>query len=249
MLLTDKRALITGASKGIGRAIALSFADAGAHVICCARDRQALNDLVTEIVASGGQATGLVCDVTDPHARQALVEQISAGGRTLDILVNNVGGGGPNWVASSPAQLLQETFAFNVTPAFALTQLCAPHMQSNAAIINISSAAARYAQPGFTAYGTAKAGLSHLTKLLAQELAPKIRVNGIEPGPVLTEALKHAAPAKMLAQMADNTPLKRLGTPQDIANAALFLASDSSSWMTGKILELDGGAEQTVWPG
>ncbi|MGI2261251.1 SDR family NAD(P)-dependent oxidoreductase [Shewanella sp. GXUN23E] len=246
--LTGKTALVTGASKGIGRGIAMALARAGAQVIVSARDHSALVQLVGEIETLGGQAMALACDVTCDDARQRLLSAVVAHTEQLDILVNNVGGGGPNVAMDSPPQLLEQVFAFNVSPAFALTQLCVPHMAGGGSIINISSAAARYAQSHFSAYGTAKAALSQLTRLLAQELAPTVRVNGIAPGPVLTDALARAVPEHLLAAMAQRTPLKRLGTVEDIAQAALFLASDASSWMTGKILELDGGAEQTVWP-
>ncbi|MCL1039725.1 SDR family oxidoreductase [Shewanella submarina] len=249
MKLIGKTALITGASKGIGRAIARLFASEGAVVICCARNQTELDLLISEIESDNGRGVAVVADVTRPEQRRALMEKSVAVSGKIDLLVNNVGGGGPNNALECQSELLEELFAFNVTPAFALTQLCVPYMGDDGAIINISSAAARYIQTQFTAYGTAKAALSHLTRLLAQELAPGIRVNGIEPGPVLTDALLAAAPEQMLDTMCKRTPLKRMGTPEDVAQAALFLASDSSSWITGKMLELDGGAEQTVWPG
>jgi 7-alpha-hydroxysteroid dehydrogenase len=138
---------------------------------------------------------------------------------------------------------------FNVTSAYSLTQLCVPHMRSAGGgnVINITSGAARYIQKHFSAYGTAKAALTHLTKLLAQDFAPHVRVNAIAPGPIRTAALENAAPAAMLEKMAQNTPLQRIGEPEDIAAAALYFATPASSWVTGKVIEVDGGAEGSVW--
>ena len=135
--------------------------------------------------------------------------------------------------------------------AYALTQLCVPAMREAGGgnIINITSGAARYAQRHFSAYGAAKAALTQLTRLLAQDFAPQVRVNGIAPGPILTAALDRALPADMREGMVRNTPLQRLGETEDIAAAALYLATPASGWVTGKILEVDGGAESSVWPG
>ncbi len=126
---------------------------------------------------------------------------------------------------------------FNVATTYAFCQLCVPLMREAGGgnIINISSVAARYAQRHFSAYGTAKAALSHLTRLLAQDFAPQIRVNAVAPGPTLTEALNGVMPTTMRQVMETNTPLKCLGTPQDIAAAALYLASPASAWVTGKM--------------
>jgi 7-alpha-hydroxysteroid dehydrogenase len=129
-----------------------------------------------------------------------------------------------------------------VGSAYALTQLCVPAMREAGGgnIINITSGAARYAQRHFSAYGAAKAALTQLTRLLAQDFAPQVRVNGIAPGPILTAALDRALPADMREGMVRNTPLQRLGETEDIAAAALYLATPASGWVTGKILEVDG---------
>jgi 7-alpha-hydroxysteroid dehydrogenase len=133
-------------------------------------------------------------------------------------------------------------------PAYTLTRAAIPAMRDGGSVINITSAAARYAQRSFSSYGTAKAALTQLTRLLAQDFAPAIRVNAIAPGPVVTEALAKFLTPEVRAAMETRTPLGRLGTVEDVACAAVFLASPASSWMTGKTLELDGGAEATVWP-
>ena len=166
-------------------------------------------------------------------------------------LVNNAGGSGPNDPLKMSAEKFEGVFRFNVSSAYELTRLCVPHMRAAGGgnVINITSGAARYAQPYFSAYGTAKAALSQLTRLLAQDFAPDVRVNAIAPGPIMTAALDRALPANMREGMIKNTPLKRLGAVEDIAAAALYLATPASAWVTGKIIEVDGGAESSVWPG
>lgn len=249
--LSGKVAVITGSGQGIGRQIALAYAEAGADIVCTARSQEDIEAVAEQARQWGGRALAISCDVTDAEQRQALVEKTNIELGQITHLVNNAGGGGPNSPLEMSAAEFQQRLDFNITSCYALCQLIAPQMieQGEGNIINITSAAARYAQQHFSSYGTAKAGQTQLTRLLAQDFAPHIRVNGIAPGPILTPALEREAPAEMISAMASNTPLKRLGSTQDIANAALFLASPASAWITGKIIEVDGGAEATVWPG
>jgi 7-alpha-hydroxysteroid dehydrogenase len=242
-------AIVTGAGRGIGRAIALCYAEAGADVVCSARTRADLHSLVSEIEGLGQRALAVPCDVGDDAQRRALVEQSLQHFGRLTHLVNNAGGGGPNDPLQLSAQELLQMLDFNVVSTYALSQLCVPAMRESGGgnILNISSVAARYAQRHFSAYGSAKAALNQLTRLLAQDFAPQVRVNAVAPGPVLTDALNNVMSSDMRQAMERATPLKRLGTPQDIADAALFLASPASSWVTGKVLEIDGGAESSVW--
>ncbi len=248
--LDGKAALVTGAGRGIGRGIALAFASAGADVALLSRTRSDLEGVANTITALGRKAIVLPCDVSDESALAAAVEStVNEFGR-LDALVNNAGGTGPNDpLRTTPGQFLK-ALEWNVLPAFALTRLAVPHLRQSgsASVINITSAAARYAQRSFSNYGTAKAALTQLTRLLAQDFAPQIRVNGIAPGPVVTDSLAKFLTDDVRTAMEKRTPLARLGVVDDIAAAALYLASPASAWMTGKILELDGGAEATVWP-
>lgn len=248
--LDGRSALVTGAGRGIGRAIALAFAAAGANVALVSRTKTDLEAVAAQISDLGRKVIALPFDLTDRQQLPELVETATATLGGLDVLVNNAGGAGPNDITRTTPEQFLKALEWNVVPAFALTRLSIPHLRrSNAAsVINITSAAARYAQRSFSNYGTAKAALTQLTRLLAQDLAPQIRVNGIAPGPVITDALAQFLTDDVRGAMERRTPLARLGTVQDIAAAALFLASDASSWMTGKILELDGGAESTVWP-
>ncbi|PRB83956.1 MULTISPECIES: glucose 1-dehydrogenase [Pseudomonadaceae] len=248
--LKDNVALVTGAGKGIGKAIALAYAEAGASVVCAARTQADVEAVAEQIRSQGGQAIAVSCDVNDAVQREAAVGATLEAFGKLTHLVNNAGGGGPN----SPLKLSWEEFDralhFNVTSAYHLIQLCAPHMleagQGN--IINITSGAARYIQRNFSRYAAAKAALTHLGKMLAQDFAPVIRINAIAPGPIMTDALAGVMTDQIRQIMEDNTPLRALGEVEDIAAAALYLATPASKWVTGKVIEVDGGAESSVFP-
>ena len=168
----------------------------------------------------------------------------------ITLLVNNAGGAAPNDPLHTSSRDFDDVLHFNVTVAFALSAKCAPHMQKagGGAIVNISSSASRYSQKHFSAYGTAKAALNQMTRLLAADFAPHIRVNAIAPGAILTDALAPYLDEAATAKMIGLTPLHSMGMPADIAAAALYLASPAARWITGKILEVDGGAESSTWP-
>lgn len=249
--LRDDVAIVTGAGRGIGRAIALAYAEAGARVVCAARTLTDVEAVVADIRAAGGQAVAVSCDVNEPAQRQAMVQTALETFGRITHLVNNAGGAGPNDPLKMSVEEFEQVLRFNVSSAYALAQLCVPHMHEAGSgnILNITSGAARYAQPQFSAYGAAKAALSQLTRLLAHDFAPRIRVNAIAPGPILTDALNRVMPTEMRTAMEANTPMKCLGEVEDIAAAALYLATPASRWVTGKIIEVDGGAESSVWPG
>lgn len=242
-------AIVTGAGKGIGRACALALAQAGADVAVAARTRPDIDAVADEIRAAGRRAIAVTCDVNDDAALDRLVHSTVAELGKVTILVNNAGGAGPNDPRRMPGADFAKVLAWNVVPAYALIQKCVPRMREagGGAVVNISSSAARYAQKHFSAYGAAKAALNQMTRNLAQDFAPHVRINAIEPGSILTDALRPYLTPERNAAMLERTPLARLGEIEDIAAAALFLASPASGWITGKVLGVDGGAEAPIW--
>lgn len=248
--VTGKVAIVTGAGRGIGQGSALALAEMGAHVVCAARTREQIEETADRARGFGVDAVPVPCDVSDHAQLEKVAAQAMQRFGRIDILVNNAGGSMPKAALGTSEEMLNAAFQFNVTTAFAMTRLVVPYMQAGGggAIVNISSSAGRLVQPGFAAYGTAKCALSFLTRLLGCEFAPTVRVNAIAVGATLTSALAPFLSPDMRAQMEALTPMKRLGEVEDIALAVLYLASPASSWVTGKVIEVDGGTEGTNWP-
>jgi 7-alpha-hydroxysteroid dehydrogenase len=245
--LDDQVAIVTGAGKGIGRGIALAFAEAGAHVVGAARTETDLASLAGEVRALGRRALPVPTDVTRTDDLARLVDATMAEFGRIDVLVNNAGGTPPVPALRTSERFFENALRFNVTSAFLLTQLVAPRMVDTAgagAVVNISSRSSDMVQTAFVAYGAAKAALNMMTRNLAAELAPRVRVNAISVGGVATQSLEMVlTDAKLRAQFEANTPMRRPGEVEDIACAALYLASPASSWVTGKVLQVDGGTE------
>ena len=243
--LDDRVAVVTGAGRGLGAAMAVAFAEAGADVVIAARTRTQLEDVARQVEAVGRKAHIVVADLAHPEDTAKLATAAVDAFGKLDIVVNNVGGTMPNALLSTSTKDLRDAFTFNVTTAHALTTAAVPLMLEHSgggSIINITSTMGRVAGRGFAAYGTAKAALAHYTRLSALDLAPRIRVNAIAPGSILTSALDVVASNDELREpMEQATPLKRLGDPLDIAAAAVYLASPAGGYLTGKTLEVDGG--------
>ncbi|HYD50242.1 MAG TPA: SDR family oxidoreductase [Terriglobales bacterium] len=248
--LTDQVVIVTGAGRGIGAGIATAFAEAGADVICAARTLEQIEATASTVRGHGRRALAIECDVNRRADLETVVSRAMEEFGRLDILVNNAGGTPPSEALYTSEQMFDEAFHFNVTTAFVLTRLCVPQMlkSGRGAVINISSAAGRLVMPGFVAYGTAKAALSYMTRLLACEFAPKIRVNALAVGAVETSALGPLLNDDLRAKMEALTPMRRIGQVEDVSAAALYLASPAASWVTGKVLEVDGGTETHNWP-
>ncbi len=248
--MDGKVAIVTGAGRGIGEGCALAFAEMGAHVVCAARTPEQIEAVAEKASDLGGRSIAVPCDVSDRSQMENVVAKAMSEFGHIDVLVNNAGGSPPKEALRTSEAMFDQAFHFNVTTAFLMSRFVVPHMLAGdgGAIVNISSAAGRLAQPGFAAYGTAKAGLSALSRLLGSEFAPRVRVNAIAVGSVLTSALAPFLNDDTKRQMETLTPMKRLGEVEDIALMALYLASPASSWVTGKIFEVDGGTEASNWP-
>ncbi|MCB0942856.1 MAG: SDR family oxidoreductase [Mycobacterium sp.] len=243
--LDDQVAVVTGAGRGLGAAMALAFAEAGADVLIASRTESELQAVAEQIESAGRRAHIVVGDLAHPETTAELAGKAVEAFGKLDIVVNNVGGTMPNTLLTTSVKDMKDAFAFNVLTAHALTVAAVPLMLEHSgggSIINITSTMGRLAGRGFAAYSTAKAALAHYTRLTALDLSPRIRVNAIAPGSILTSALEIVASNDELrAPMEQATPLRRLGDPLDIAAAAVYLASPAASFLTGKTLEVDGG--------
>ncbi|MGP1691965.1 MAG: 7-alpha-hydroxysteroid dehydrogenase [Giesbergeria sp.] len=246
--LNGQVAVITGAGAGIGRAIAETFAAAGAAVVVSDRDMQTAQAVADAMVASGGKAAAVACDVTREADLAALVQQTVERFGKLSILVSNAGGGGPK-PFDMPMADFRRAFDLNVFSLFRLAQLAAPEMEKagGGAILAITSMAGDNKNQRMASYGASKAATNHLIRNIAFDLGPRnIRVNGIAPGATRTDALLSVLSADIEKEMLAHTPIHRLGEPQDMANAALFLCSPAASWVSGQILTVSGGGVQEL---
>jgi 7-alpha-hydroxysteroid dehydrogenase len=243
--LDGKVAIITGAGRGIGAATALAFAEAGADVALTARTKEQLDHVAQQVEAHGRRAVVVPGDVNELDLLAHLVDTAVAELGGIDVVVNNAGGSMPRPFLDTSPGAMERAFHFNVVTAFELTRQAAPHLlERHGAVVNISSVIGRLADRGYAAYGTAKAALSHLTELLAQDLAPKVRVNAIGVGSTATSALDIVLQDDALRQeMIDKTPLRRLGEPEDIALCALYLASPAGAFVTGQVWDVSGGLQ------
>ncbi|MGH3167351.1 MAG: SDR family oxidoreductase [Trebonia sp.] len=245
--VSGKVAVVTGAGRGLGAAAALALAEAGANVLISARTEEQLKAVAERIEKTGQKAIAVPADLSDLDAAAALADRAAEAFGRLDIVVNNVGGAMPRPFSETKPRHLESAFHFNVANAHALTAAAVPHLLASGAgaVINISSTVGRTPARGYLTYGTAKAALSHYTRLAAADLAPKIRVNAIAVGAAATSALDIVVQDDNLrGQMERATPLGRIGDPEDVAAAVLFLAAPASAYITGKILEVDGGIER-----
>ena len=244
--LVDRSAIVTGAGRGIGAATAVALAEAGADVLLAARTEEQLQEVATRVEATGRRAVVVVADLTDLEAVASLADTARQELGRLDVVVNNLGGAMPRPLLDTSAGFLERAFHFNVATAHVLVRAAVPHMleDGGGAIVNISSLVGRAAGRGYLAYGTAKAALAHYTRLAAKDLAPRIRVNAVGVGSVATSSLEVVLGSDELrTAMEQATPLRRIAEPEEIAATVLFLASPAGSFLTGKVVEADGGLD------
>ena len=242
--LDGKVAIVTGAGRGIGAGSAIALAEAGADVLIAARTEDQLAEVADAVKAAGRRAHIVVADLAREEAVRALATTAQDVFGRLDVVVNNVGGAMPCTLLDTPVKAMEQAFHFNVSTAHALTTSAVPLMLAGngGAIVNISSVMGRVAGRGYAAYGTAKAALAHYTRLAAMDLAPRVRMNAIAVGSIATSALDIVMNnVEIRTAMERNTPLRRIGDVRDIAAAAVYLASPASAYVTGKLLEVDGG--------
>jgi 7-alpha-hydroxysteroid dehydrogenase len=246
--LDGRAAIVTGAGRGIGAATAVALAEAGADVVVSARSEDQLREIASTVEAAGRRAVVVPADLTDLSAAEALPRAAMDAFGRVDVVVNNVGGTIPQAYLDTTVEYLDEAFRFNVGIAHTVTRAAVPLMLADGgegAVVNISSVMGRITGRGFLAYGTTKAALAHYTRLAAVDLAPRVRVNAVAAGAVATSALEIVTSDEGLrTQMEDKTPLGRIGDPEDIAAAVLFLASPAGAFVTGRVLEVDGGTDQ-----
>lgn len=243
--LEGRVAVVTGGGQGIGEGIAKAYAQAGAAVVVAARHADRVARVADEITAAGGRALAVPTDVTDRAAVTALADAAVGTFGGLHVWVNNAGGSS----VRMPLRELSEDdwdacLRVNLTAVWIASVIAAERMSDGGSIINVTSPAATRAVPGSGHYSAAKAGVNALTLTMSVELAPTIRVNGIAPGYVPTEVMMTALDMDVpaLEKMAQSrVPLKRLGTPDDMAAAAIYLASEAGSWVTGQTITVSGG--------
>ncbi len=239
--LSGRVVLVTGGTRGIGLGITRTFLAAGATVATCSRSEAAAIDGTTHHV----------CDVRDPEAVAALVEGVVAAHGRLDVLVNNAGGAPSTDAATASPRFHDKVVALNLLSPLAVAQAANAVMQrqdTGGAIVNISSISAHRPAPTIAAYGAAKAGLDSLTRSLAMEWGPKVRVNAVDVGLCRTEDTDdHYGDDAKVAAIERTIPLGRMATPEEVGNVAVFLASDLASYVSGARVTCDGGGEPPVF--
>lgn len=243
MRLKEKVAVVTGAARGIGKATALKFAKEGAKVVLCDLSIDSLQEAVGELKDMGAEVLAYPVNVTKREEIQSMVDDVVEKWGSVDILVNNAGITADNQLLKMPEEDFDKVIDINLKGVYNCSQIVAQAMveQGSGVILNASSVVGIYGNFGQTNYAATKWGVIGMTKTWAKELGRKgIRVNAVAPGFILTP-MTEKMPDKVLDMMRDKSPLKQLGTPEDIANAYAFLASDEAKFITGTVLSVDGG--------
>jgi 3-oxoacyl-[acyl-carrier protein] reductase len=241
--LSGQVAIVTGASRGLGKAIAIELARNGARIACVARDRAKLAETVAEIEQQGGAAAPFSCDVKDRPSVDKLVDEVVEHWGRLDILVNNAGVTRDTLLPRMSDEEWDDVLTTNLTGTFLFSRAASRHMMRAryGRIINMSSVSGVIGNPGQTNYSASKAGLIGFTRSLSRELAGrKVTINAVAPGFIESDMTKAMGDA-VLGEVKKRIPAKRLGTAEDVAGAVLYLASPAASYVTGQVLVVDGG--------
>ena len=250
--LTDRVAIVTGGSDGIGKGVALGLAEAGAHIVIAARRQDRIDAAVAQIEGLGRRAIGVSTDVSDPAQITNLIDATMKEFGRIDILVNNAGSSwGTNFKRGTLLELdaadFDGAFGTNVKSQFLCSRAAVPIMQqaTGGAIINMSSVAGQLnltPSPTMGLYSATKAAILSFTRSMAAEWAPKVRVNALMPGLIQTDRTRNDPNRRATdEELAASIGLARVGLPSDVAGAAVFLASDAASWITGAAIQIDGG--------
>ncbi len=243
--LTGRVALVTGGGVGIGRAIVLAFADAGAFIgIHYHQSRREAEQTLADVEAVGGRGLLLPADLTAEDEAAAVVDRLVRETKRLDILVNNAGSAlARARIEDCPLDLWRRSFDVNVTSAFLVTRRAIPHLRASGSgsVVNNLTLSVQTGSAGSGPYAAAKGALHVLTRTLARELAPEVRANAIMPGVIETRHHEAVSTPEKMAEYRKQTPLGRNGSADEVARAVLFLASDASSFLTGAVVDINGG--------
>lgn len=239
-------AIVTGASRGIGKAVATLFAAHGAALVLVARGQDALDCLAREFAGQGARVTTFAGDICDPVVADAVLSHAEREYGGVDVLANIAGAYPTALLAETTDQQFAATVAVNLTGTFVMCRTVLPRMlaRGRGSIVNMSSTAARLPTPGLSVYGAAKAGVEAFTRAIAVEAAPRVRVNAVSAGPTMTEAVEALMASDQTGAVDTVTralPLQRLARPAEIAEAVVFLASSRASFVTGQVLHANGG--------
>lgn len=248
--LTGMTAIVTGAGAGIGKAAALTLASAGANIVAIGRTQETIDQTALEARKFGIKSIGVKCNITSDEDLNNLIDITLKEMGQINILVNNVGGGGGGREKFQrlTKEYIEKIYNLNLFSIFTLSKLCVPHMIKSkyGSIINISSMAGEMATPNMSVYGSSKAAINQLTKYMAVDLGPIIRVNAIAPGAIRTAALESVLTPEIEKKMLAKTPLKTLGEASDIGMGILYFASPMSKWVSGQVLAINGGGIQEL---